>query len=140
MTIHASHLIEEDGGDHARDVADQQGCRPGRQSERRHRADQRRIEREEGDQVPGIADRSVTVSGEVDVVTGIPLIPGLAECGQGVGGGAELDQGQRNEHGFDQQRERKETEPGADPVRREPGDRQTWRTIATRRPAGHVTE
>ncbi len=96
-------LIKKDRRHHPGDVTDQQRRGAGRQSGGSQHSDQRRVQREEGDQVAGVAGGGVTVGGEIKVVLGIPLIPGLAEDGQRVGACSELDQRQADEQDFHQQ-------------------------------------
>src|SRR5207302_177777 len=87
--IVAGDLIQEDGRRHPGDVADQQRRRAGRQSDGGQRADQRRVQGKEGDQVASVAVGGVTVGGEKKIMARIPLIPGLAEDRQRVGAGGD---------------------------------------------------
>ena len=134
----AGDLIQEDGRRHPGDVADQQRRRAGRQSDGGQRADQRRVQGKEGDQVASVAVGGVTVGGEKKIMARIPLIPGLAEYRQRVGAGPELDQRQADEEDFHQQREDEQTQPGRKPRRRPPWYGRAWGRIATR-PAGRFT-
>src|SRR5207248_8365876 len=79
------YLIEQDGGDHAGQVANQEGGAAGRQAGCRDGADQGWVEGEKGDQVACIARRPVAVRGKVEVMLRVAVIPGAAQVGGEIG-------------------------------------------------------
>ena len=132
-------FIQEDRRHHSGDVADQQRSGAGRQSGGGQCSDQRRVQREEGDQVAGIAGGGVTVGGEIEVVLGVPLVPGLAQDGERVGASPELEQRQAGQQDFHQQGQEQQAQPGRKPLRRPLWNSRAWGRISTR-PAGRLTE
>ncbi len=133
-------LIQQDGGDHARDIADQQRGGTGRQAGRGDGTDQGGVEGEEGDQVACIAGRAVTVGGQVEVVLRVPVVPGAPEGSQGIGAGSELGQREADQHDLDQQRKEDQAQPGPDSIGSQPHNWKSSGSIATQRPTGRRAE
>jgi hypothetical protein len=134
------YLVEQDGGDHAGNVADQQRRGAGGEAGRGDGADQGRIQREEGDQVARIAGRAIPVGGEVEVVLRVPAVPNAPEGGERIGSSPEFGQGQDHDHRLDHQRQDEDAQPGSDSIWTEPPNWKGSGTIATQRLAGRRAE
>ena len=70
----------------------------------------------------------------------VPVIPGAAQGGEGIGTSPEFDQGEGDNHHLDQQREQQQAQPRSESIGGERPDREESGTIATQRLAGRRAE